>query len=92
MECILAMARQFSILGWDGENQVYGIVEKWYGFNQDFSKPHEVNHIALVKWENELLVYALDDVEALTKLRQYLVEYKPNALLIGYFNKPTLKG
>ena len=83
------MAREFNVCGSN-----YDEWESWEGFNQDFSEGqlHTIDQIALVKNEDELLVFAVDNVEALTALRSYLIQYKPNAILFGYFRKPLLRG
>jgi hypothetical protein len=85
------MARRFSVTDFVDE---YGVenTNVYEGFNQDFSEPYLIDQIALVKDENELLVYAVDDVHSLHWLARYLTDYKPKAILVGYYRKPSLKG
>lgn len=87
------MAREFSVLE-DVEGQEGLFNHVFVGFNQDFSEGqlHTIDQIALVKDEDELLIFAVDNVEALTALRSYLIEYHPKAIMFGYFRKPKLKG
>lgn len=87
------MTREFSVEVYS-DDFGFQIVHTFVGFNRNFSdgQLHTIDQIALVKDEDELLVFAVDNVEALTALRSYLIEYKPNAVLFGYFRKPKLKG
>lgn len=87
------MAREFSVEEYS-DDLGFRIVNTFVGFNRNFSDAqlHTIDQIALVKNEDELLVFAVDNVEALTALRSYLIQYKPNAILFGYFRKPLLRG
>lgn len=86
------MARQFRVLDWQDCNGI-SVTNIFEGFNQNFSlgELHTIENIALVKDEDNLLVFALDNTVALTALRSYLIEYHPKAIMFGYFTRPTLK-
>lgn len=87
------MAREFSVEEYS-DDLGFRIVNTFVGFNRNFdvSQLWSVDQIALVKDENELLVFALDNIEALDSLRRYLIAYKPKAIMAGYFRKPKLRG
>jgi hypothetical protein len=61
------------------------------GWDQDFRQWHKVKHVLVIRDEDVTECFACDDEQIPLSFLHYLKAFKPQAILVGIFNKKMLR-